>query len=1147
MSRSKSLWIGIFAALLIIALGIALSPFGQGDRGDGVASRGGQELLASLPAIGADSKINDSGGRETASAPSRDMNVAATREGFGKVIVLDGKPNSIPPGTRVVIRYDNPDFMSAMSLGQIMRLSFQKGPAGQRELVRNARKNHREGAAFSVAADGTFKIDAPRDLDFYLDIKSDGLVNDTWEVHHAADNPPFIVRARRGVSIRGKVQSADGKGVGGAQISFLDHRMPGSGGRVTTPRDIRAESSSDGLFILNAVPSGGAGTIVARHGGFGANSASLKLVGEIPNITITLTPAARLVGKIVSETGDPIEGASVSPLFGDFATYQIEIEREPIKTNREGAFELKDIPAVRVRARAEKTGWRPANSEYVDIRPGATTDLGVLILKNGSVISGVVVDPDAKAVEGAVVRLEFSTQMSQLESGEGGSTVYDNGEAVTDAEGKFKIEGMGKGPYDLEATHAGFAPGRKKRHKDTGEPVLLKLKKPGSIAAALHWPENCPAPTGGDIAIEISRPVGPGFNLSEVVKSQPFEIAAAAAKTPGPERSTIVIFDDVTPGSYTLTIHAKGFARAKVPSVEVKQSAPAEVDVALTPGVNVSGRVVDRASRAGLNGARVTVTASMLDSFRSDLPTTTAGDDGNFELADLDAGPITLAAQFADHARQTLSLQNLAPGAHATNVEIALSAGGGIEGQAFDEDGLPMAGGVATVNAPDRGEFEQVLLDRDGRFAVYRLSQGVFQVSVLRGSFLSDMGSANPAEILKGMRFTTAEVKEGEITKLVLGEDRGNLVKVRGIVKSRNDVVAGAIVSAMSQAGALKGGNPPRFNSTDAQGAFEMSLPPGRVVFTIQRMSGSQSGAELPVEIPDRPTYDLLLNLPLGSIEGIVRGPKNEGLSGQPIMLAIETGPVGSLMGAFGQATTDEEGRFRFENLAAGTYLISAGGANAFMSDPGSSLYGRVSKKVSIQESEQLKNMEFSIGVAGSIVGSVVSGGQPVPSASIFLQMPDGQPVTRVSDVFTNSGGQFRARGVAAGQYRMLIRAKGLASRFVDPVAVESGHDTELQIELTAGATVIGHIADGEGKPVTGFAVVLTDSDGRRYSGFAGVTEFAQWFADGPPAPGDVRLGTLGQGHYRANFTKSGYNPAAVEFDISDANGKSIDVRLNKQ
>ncbi|MFN0205053.1 MAG: carboxypeptidase regulatory-like domain-containing protein [Planctomycetota bacterium] len=1138
MSRPKSLLIGTFAALLLIAIAIAIAPFGKDSTGTdtNLKSKDGG-LLASLPAIDK-SKTESSPGAARESAGG--LNDGSRSASNGKVIITEG--GAVPPGTRVAIRFDNPDFMSEMTMGDLMRRMFQRGIAGQKELIYQIRNGKKEGEIVNVAADGTFRINPPAASPFYLNVLSDLIYNDTWEAFTGQENEYYQIRARRGFVLKGIVNSPNGAPVAGADVELVHHLMPGSGGRIRTPREMLTKSGADGSFTITAVPVESTGSVAARKPGFALGIVSITLKSPPQPLVVTLTPAGRIVGRVADAEGGAVAGAAVSLVMSDFVTYGLELKREPAITNSDGHFEMIDIPAGALRVRAEKATFRPAQSLEFEARPGTTTDVGFVILQNGTRIAGTVVTPDGKPAEGAEVKLEFSTDVNQFEPVEGGALIGDLAVTTTNAEGKFLIEGMARGPYDIEARLPGFAPARKKRYKEEGRDLILKLRKPGAIECLVRWPEASPPPAELLASLEISIVTGPGFSVPETVKSQ--KIAGVTEPNAKEFRFRM---EDVAPGSYSLLLKAKGYAKAKQQNVDVKSATPAQLQFDLVPGVSVAGRAVDKATKQPLSGARVELSTSLLEAFRGDAPSTITKEDGTFELKDLEAGPLSIFAQFMNHARATVPVGTPKPGDMIQNVEIELGLGGAIDGQVFNDDGLPMAGGIANINSPDRGDSHQLMIDREGRFFQEHLSPGTYQISALRGSFLSDMSGSSPAEFLKGMKFTMAEVKEGEVKKVVMGEQAGPFVKVVGKVKSRNQAVGNAIITAISQtrdSSTLKSA-PPKFETTNAQGIFEVKLPPGRTMFTIQRVGSSQMGIEIPADIPNQPAHELTLNLPVATLEGVVRGAKNEPLAGQPVLLSIEQGVSGSFFGSFGQTSTDEDGHYIFENLNSGSFVISAGGVSVY-ADTGANAYGRVARRVQVAENENIKNIDFNLGAAGSVAGNVISSGKPVPGASIFFQTTDGLPLSRISDVFTNVGGQFRARGIAAGNYRILARARGFAARFVE-VRVEAGREHTIDIELDLGAPVLARVLDKDGTPVSGVTVLLMDSDGRRMSGFAGIPEFTQVFAEGPPPIGDVRLGTLGRGKYRITVTRSGYAPSTVDFDIPNMDARTIEVRLQKE
>ncbi|HKE01403.1 MAG TPA: carboxypeptidase-like regulatory domain-containing protein, partial [Planctomycetota bacterium] len=699
-----------------------------------------------------------------------------------------------------------------------------------RKFTLDTRARRKRGAEADVATDGSFRLDAPKSGDFFVQVDSDTLFFDLYPKQRGESADPIRLRARRGVVLRGRVASPDGAPVGGARVFYYSSQVPAMWGRVKTPREIDTTSAADGSFTLRAVPASEAGSVTASKTGYASTTTPRRADGDAP-LAVVLVPGGRLIGRVVRSDGAPVEGASVSPLGSTFSAYMNDVaERDPSITRGDGAFDLADLMPGRVKLRAEREGLRPATHDGVDVRPGATVDVGVIVMPKGSRLAGEVQTPDGEPSPGAVVTLGFSMQTNQLEPGEGGATTSDQETTTADAQGRFAFEGMGRGPYDLEATASGFAPARRKRFLDDGKTIVLKLRRPGAVEGTVRASGDASPLADFEISIEQQRQFGPAFSVNERMMARAFHAADGRYRV-----------EDVPPGTYAVIARSKGFARGRITDVKVVASSPAQADFDLVPGVTVAGTVVDRTTRRGLPGARVSLMLSMMDLFRQDLPEATADDDGRFTLPDLDPGLVAVSGLYPGRARATVTVGDLAPGARADGVEIALASGGAISGIAFGEDGLPMAGGLATANSPAFGEFRQVTLDTEGRFQIPNLAPGTYQVSILRGSFLSESGGANTAAMLQGMRFATAEVKEGETCFLSIGTESEKVVAVRGRVRSGGAPVAGALVAAIPR-GESASGVKPRFTSTDPEGRFELKVPPGRTTFQVQRGGFAQTG-----------------------------------------------------------------------------------------------------------------------------------------------------------------------------------------------------------------------------------------------------------------------------------------------------------------
>ena len=262
--------------------------------------------------------------------------------------------------------------------------------------------------------------------------------------------------------LRGRVLDVDATPLAGVEVEFR-------------PRDrereaIRAVSGSGGVFEMHTERLKGdvrptAEDLVVVSRGVVQPTTSVDPL-------VIVAPMRHLAGRVVDELGTPLSGVEVSLELGedflgrfDAVLDSTEMTRWAWRTDAEGAFVLERTPVVReANLRAVLDGYLTT----VEPAPvGAHDDL-VLVLRrpelDGSMLTGVVVDPGGRAVAGAHVSL-------------GGTT------AVTDGRGGFQIprEHEGEGGHEITAIHAGHLPARLRAGDDgRGNPVW-----PDSIVLAL--------------------------------------------------------------------------------------------------------------------------------------------------------------------------------------------------------------------------------------------------------------------------------------------------------------------------------------------------------------------------------------------------------------------------------------------------------------------------------------------------------------------------------------------------------------------------------------------------------------------------------------------------------------------------------------
>ena len=138
-----------------------------------------------------------------------------------------------------------------------------------------------------------------------------------------------------------------------------------------------------------------------------------------------------------------------------------------------------------------------------------------------------------------------------------------------------------------------------------------------------------------------------------------------------------------------------------------------------------------------------------------------------------------------------------------------------------------------------------------------------------------------------------------------------------------------------------------------------------------------------------------------------------------------------------GMTYTDDEGRYSFKDLAASAYMLTVnpgshraaylgagygGGASGPMTDP---LFRP--KPIELADGQQLDNINVSLVRGGAIVGTVTdASGEPAARVRIgALRTRRGMEPAMVGSFTTDDLGQFRAFGLAPGDYILMADARG--------------------------------------------------------------------------------------------------------------------------
>jgi len=251
-----------------------------------------------------------------------------------------------------------------------------------------------------------------------------------------------------GHTIHGTV--VDGKSkesLEGVRVSIPDFLDPGKFAYIT---------DTDGRFEFSRVPPT-AGLIQVDKKGYSlvtddSHRNYIPLNLSLSNLEISkeieMLGRVSISGRVLDSDGEPVPGAGVAL----YTSSNILRHDDPLPVDENGAFTLDATPFTPCRVRAKAPGFPPSLSSLIQLQDEPVSDVEI-ILKSGVEVSGIVLDDQGKAIQGALVN---ATKFYSL--------VYIHTEKLanmaTDAAGRFRLTDLPLDKITLTAEKGGFAPSR---------------------------------------------------------------------------------------------------------------------------------------------------------------------------------------------------------------------------------------------------------------------------------------------------------------------------------------------------------------------------------------------------------------------------------------------------------------------------------------------------------------------------------------------------------------------------------------------------------------------------------------------------------------------------------------------------------------
>jgi protocatechuate 3,4-dioxygenase beta subunit len=422
----------------------------------------------------------------------------------------------------------------------------------------------------------------------------------------------IMVALERGLAIRGRVEPATSAEI---SIELTPRRMERGGGMGMGMRTMMMSTASatsepeQGSFELSPVQPG-IYTLVAKaaDGRGGSVEVEVGATGA-DDVVIRLEPRAKLAGTVRDSQGKPVAGASVLARKQQPSNANMrvvvngrELTASHAPTSDEGLYELLGLDAGTwtlevIDAQGDPLAWADGSRKplSVELRAAEVREgFDLAVEARDGVITGTVRYAEGQPVADAWVSATFvpglpehaaepapddgeprseMTMVVATDTGLSGASAMLP--TLTDGQGRFRFEGLRRGPHRLVAESTGEGGGIAKVTLESVIPdadVVMKLAPLGTIEGKVTGDpdEDCIA---RDCIVRISGPSG----RSAKVHDGHFELAR------------------LDPGSYAIDLETStGGAHVEV---EVEAGETASVELTIQRFSRVRGRILDDADQ----------------------------------------------------------------------------------------------------------------------------------------------------------------------------------------------------------------------------------------------------------------------------------------------------------------------------------------------------------------------------------------------------------------------------------------------------------------------------------------------------------------------------------------------------------------------
>jgi len=876
----------------------------------------------------------------------------------------------------------------------------------------------------------------------------------------------------RGMAVTGRVTDKDKKPLSGVAVEAIESANDPMGGmrrmvmsNMQQRTDDTYRTGSDGTFSIR-VKEGTYDLAFKREGYAAKNVRGTKVDSATKPVDVVLDPGVEISGRI-TRGGAGVEGVNVRSISQDGMSSAV--------SGPDGAFRVTDLTPGQVMLNVAKPDSFIQEMRSVS---APTKDL-VIEVPAGGRITGHVLDKNSHQPV-----TSFMAGVTTSRSG-GGMTIMmpPMQKQFTSDDGSFVLEGIKPGMTQVVVNAPGYTTARvpniEVEDGKTAPDVEVDVETGAKLTGRVTGPDGSP------LAGVFVRNDQMGGN-ARVMR---FDGNDNSATT---DPSGEYTMDALEPGEKTLSFSRNGYITQQK-TVTVAGGKDARLDVQMSTGIRATGFVVTD-SGAPVPDATVAALSASSDGGRN----ARSDSNGAFTIEGLAPGHYTFNASKAGYTAGTVRDVDIAS---SGPVRVILKNGGVITGHVNGLTPQEIEQTTVYANAAGGGGpmgSSTAPVDSGGNFRIEGAPSGTVRITARTGAmFGGSTKSAAPK---------TVELEPGGTAQVDI--DFKSSTVIRGRVTRNGAAVPNAQVmfmphGAKSQTSAS--------TSADADGRYELSgLDDG--TYTVQAVDMERLNPfATQYEVHGSGTFDITIKTV--TLRGrVVDTADTRPLADASVELRPSTGST--VFGGRG-AQTDAAGNFVIENIASGTYQITADKSG----------YGHDARQIIIGDSAP-EDVQFRLSPSDGITIRAVD-------------MRDNSALTvnvsRVVDAQGNdlpSGNFFGSSEVvklplSPGTYRVTVSARNYA-----PQTITMSSPSQQTVRFSPGGTINLHSRDTAMRRFR-----LVDTSGTAF----GMNPFSQGIMSLPP--GTMTLNNIAAGHYRLEVLDTTDKVTkTVEIDVIDGQSKDYDV-----